>query len=81
MPSKNENDQTVKKMTAILEELTAIKHLLILLLYGANVPDEEIDKAVHMGAANIRAMFSKKKIKKGGTKLIKEIIQGVKGKK
>lgn len=44
----------------ILDELQSIKKLLILALYSSGIPSEEIDKAVGMGAANIRAMFSKK---------------------
>jgi hypothetical protein len=45
----------------VLEELGAIKKLLMLALYASGVPSEEIDKAVKMGPANIRAMFSKKR--------------------
>ena len=52
----------------ILEELKAIKKLLILALYADNISSEEINKAVGMGAANIRGMFSKKKIKKAREK-------------
>ena len=48
----------------ILDELVSIKKLLILALYGQGYPSEEIDKAVGMGPANIRAMFSKKNLKK-----------------
>jgi hypothetical protein len=46
---------------AVLEELEATKKLLILTLYASGIPSQEIDKAVKMGAANIRAMFSKKR--------------------
>jgi len=56
------------KKDPILEELTGIKKLLVLALYANNIPSTEIDKAVGMGAANIRAMFSKKNIKKIGAK-------------
>jgi hypothetical protein len=48
----------------IVEELKKIKHLLILDLYSKGIPSGEIDKAVGMGAANIRGMFSKKNLKK-----------------
>lgn len=47
----------------ILDELVSIKKLLILALYGQGYSSEEIDKAVGMGPANIRGMFSKKNIK------------------
>jgi len=52
------------KKDPVLEELIAIKKLLILNLYVNNIPSEEINKAVKMGPANIRAMFSKKNLKK-----------------
>ncbi len=48
---------------AVLEELIAIKKLLMMMLYAAGIPSEEIDKAAKMGAANIRALCSKKKAK------------------
>jgi hypothetical protein len=57
MSSKKEKDP-------ILEELIAIKKLIILDLYSRDIPSEEIDRAVGMGASNIRAMFSKKKLKR-----------------
>jgi hypothetical protein len=53
-----------KEKYPILEELRAIKKLLVLDLYSRDIPSEEIDKAVGMGAPNIRAMFSKKKLKR-----------------
>lgn len=46
----------------ILEELTAIKKLLILDLYSKGIPTDEINKASKIGSSNIR-IFSKKKIK------------------
>ena len=52
-----------KEKDPILEELRAIKKLMILDLYSKGFPSEEIDKAVRMGASNIRAMFSKKRLK------------------
>jgi len=52
------------KSDPVLEELQAIKNLLILSLYASDVPSEEINKAVHIGAAKIRGMFSKKNLKK-----------------
>jgi hypothetical protein len=51
---------------SIDEELKKIKNLLILDLYSKGIPSGEIDKAVGMGAANIRRMFSKKNLKKMG---------------
>ena len=48
----------------IVEELKKIKNLLILDLYSKEIPSGEIDKAVGMGAGNIRKMFSKKNLKK-----------------
>jgi len=57
MPNKKEKE-------LILEELRAIKKLLILDLYARDIPSEEINKAVRIGAANIRGMFSKKNLKK-----------------
>lgn len=56
MPNKGKNDP-------ILEELKKIKNLLILALYAVDVPSEEIDKAVRMGAGNIRKLFSKGKLR------------------
>lgn len=53
-----------KEKDPILEELRAIKKLMILDLYSRDIPSEEIDRAVGMGAPNIRAMFSKKKLKR-----------------
>jgi hypothetical protein len=61
MPKKKVEDP-------ILEELITIKKLLILALYGMGYPSEEIDKAVGMGSANIRGMFSKKNIAKSRSK-------------
>lgn len=61
MPKKKSNDP-------ILDELITIKKLLILALYGMGFPSEEIDKAVNLGPANIRGMFSKKNIIKGRSK-------------
>lgn len=58
-----------QKKDPILEELTEIKKLLVLALYANDIPSEEIDKAVGMGAANIRAMFSKKNLKKASKKV------------
>jgi|APFre7841882630_1041343.scaffolds.fasta_scaffold77233_2 hypothetical protein len=52
----------------IVEELKAIKKLLILALYAKDIPSGEIDKAVGMGAANIRATFSKRNLKRKGEK-------------
>jgi len=49
----------------VAEELKRIKNLLILDLYAKGIPSGEINKAVGMGAANIRSMFSKKNLKKG----------------
>jgi hypothetical protein len=49
----------------ILEELTSIKNLLILELYGRNFPSDEIGKAIGKDASTIRGMFSKKNIAKG----------------
>jgi hypothetical protein len=57
MANKKPNDP-------ILNELVSIKKLLILALYGMNFPSDEINKAVSLGSANIRGMFSKKKILK-----------------
>jgi hypothetical protein len=48
---------------AILQELVSIKKLIILALYASNVPSDQINKAVEMGAGNIRRMFSKKSMK------------------
>ncbi len=48
----------------VVEELKRIKNLLILDLYSKGISSSEIDKAVGMGAANIRHMFSKKNLKK-----------------
>lgn len=56
------------KKDPVLEELMEIKKLLILSLYAQDIPSTEIDKAVGMGAANIRAMFSKKNLKKKSAK-------------
>lgn len=56
-----------KQNDPVLNELRAIKKLLILALYADDVPSEEINKAVKIGAANIRGMFSKKKLKKAMT--------------
>lgn len=53
-----------KSKDPILDELVAIKKLLILSLYANDIPSGEINKAVHIGSANIRGMFSKKKLKK-----------------
>ena len=57
-----------KTKNPILEELISIKKLLILALYAADIPSSEINKAVKMGDANIRAMFSKKNMKKARKK-------------
>jgi hypothetical protein len=48
----------------IVEELKKIKNLLMLDLYSRKIPSGEINKAVGIGAARIRSMFSKKNLKK-----------------
>ena len=53
----------VNDSDAVLEELIVIKKLLVVMLYAAGIPSEEIDKVAKMGAANIRALCSKKKAK------------------
>lgn len=45
----------------VLKELVTIKKLLVMMLYAAGIPSEEIDKAAQIGAGNIRALCSKKK--------------------
>ena len=57
-----------KTKDPILEELVSIKKLLILALYASDIPSEEINKAVGMGAPAVRAMFSKKNLKKAKIK-------------
>ncbi|MFI5253771.1 MAG: hypothetical protein ACHQQQ_15235 [Bacteroidota bacterium] len=53
----------VGKEEQILDELISIKKLLVMFLYSAGIPSEEIDKAAKIGAANIRGLCSKKKAK------------------
>lgn len=60
MPVKVKQSTDTNKL--ILEELIAIKKLLILALYGQDYSSEEINKAVKIGASNIRGMFSKNNI-------------------
>jgi 16S rRNA U1498 N3-methylase RsmE len=45
------------------EELQKIRKLLVLQLLSNGISEEIIDKAVEMGAGNIRGYFSKKAIK------------------
>ena len=47
---------------SILAELTSIKNLVILALYGANYSSEEIGKAINKDSSVIRKMYSKKNI-------------------
>lgn len=61
MVKKTSSDTALKD---IHEELVGIRKMMILLLLSKGLSEELVDKAVGMGPANIRGLFSKKQIKK-----------------
>ncbi len=68
MAKEKQKDPMLKELSTIRKEVISVKKLLILSLYAADIPSEEINKAVKIGSGEIRRMFSKKKLKKANIK-------------